>query len=103
MAPTKRFKANIATKPNPNEAATQPPMTISKAPTNFKIQTYSQEGTPESRPPPLEDAPIHAGTQWPKAGKMLGNLFKARKDWLLPPNYIDDKKTQPISLVQNPP
>ena len=68
VATTKRFKANIATKPN--ESVAQPLMTTSKAPTNFKIQAPSQEGTPESRPPPLEDAPICAGTSWPNAGKM---------------------------------
>ena len=46
--------------------------------------------SPESRPPSLEDAPIHAGTPWPEAGKMLGNLFETRKDWLIPPNYTND-------------
>ena len=75
VASTKRFKANIAMKPNSNRATAQPPMTISKAPTDFKIQAPSQEGTPESRPPPLEDASIHTGTPWPNAGKMSGNLF----------------------------
>ena len=90
MAPTKRFKAKIAAKPNSNEATVQPPMTVFKAPTNLQNQTPSQEGTPENRPPPLEDAPIHAGTQWPKAGKMLGNIFETRKDWLIPPNYDND-------------
>ena len=44
VASTKRFKANIATKPN--EAAAWPLMTISKAPVDFKIQAPSQEGTP---------------------------------------------------------
>ena len=44
---------------------------------------------PESRPPPIEDAPIHAGTLWPKAGKMSGNLFETRKDWLIPPNHTN--------------
>ena len=57
------------------------------------MTTYSPSTlatVPENRPPPLEDAPICIGTQWPKAGKVLGNLFGTRKDWLLPPNYIDD-------------
>ena len=45
---------------------------------------------PENKPLPLEDVPIHAGTPWPKAGKMSGNLFKTRKDWLIPPNYNND-------------
>ena len=65
-------------------------MTVSKAPTDLKNQTPLQEGTPESRPPSLEDASIHTGTLWPKAGKMLGNLFKTRKDGLIPPNYTND-------------
>ena len=69
VAPAKRFKANIA--PKPNEAATQPPTTFSKTPTDFKIQTPLQKGTPESRPPPLEDAPICTGTPWPEAGNVL--------------------------------
>ena len=46
--------------------------------------------SPESRPPPLEDAPIHPSTPWPKAEKMSGNLFKTRKDWLIPSNYTND-------------
>ena len=57
----------------------------------MKNQTPLQEGTPENRPPHLEDAPICAGTPWPKAGKMLGNIFKTRKkDWLIPSNYTND-------------
>ena len=77
--PTKRFRANIATKPK--EAAAHPPATVSKT---------STEGTPDNRPPPLEDAPIHESTPWPEAGKISGNLFKERKDWLLPTNFIDN-------------
>ena len=99
VAPTKKFKTNIAARPN--EAATQPPMTISKAPTDAKIQAH--EETPESRPLPLEDAPIHTGTPGPDAGKMLGNLFEARKDWLLPPSYIDDTKRTANITIPKPP
>ena len=51
VAPTKRFRANIAVKPN--EAATCPPATVSKT---------STEGTLDNRPLPLEDAPIHEST-----------------------------------------
>ena len=65
-------------------------MTVSKAPTDLKHQTPSQEGTPENRPPPLEDAQIHVGASWPEQGKMSGNLFETRKDWLIPPNYNND-------------
>ena len=38
----------------------------------------------------MRDAPIHKSTPWPEAGKMSRNLFKERKDWLLPPNYLDN-------------
>ena len=56
--PTKRLRANTAAEPK--EAATHPPTTFSKAPTSIKPQV--QEGTSENRPPPLEDAPVHAST-----------------------------------------
>ena len=76
VVPTKRFRANTVSKPR--EAAMCPPMTISKTPTNIKPQ--AQEGTPDNRPPPLEDAPVHESTPWPNAGKISGNLFEERKD-----------------------
>ena len=72
--PTKRFRANTVSKPS--EAAACPPVTISKAPTNIK----PQEGIPDNRPPPLEDAPVCKNTPWPGAGKISGNLLKERKD-----------------------
>ena len=99
VAPTKRFRANIAMKPN--EAVAQPPTTISKAPTDIKIQ--AQEETPENRPPPLEDAPIHKSTPWPKAGKMSRNLFKERKDWLLPPSYLHNNAKGMTSVTSPKP
>ena len=77
----------MAVKPNSNEVTVQPPATVFKAPNELENQTPSQERTPENKPSPLEDAPIHTGTLWPKAGKMSGNLFKIRKDWPIPPNY----------------
>ena len=61
--------------------------------TKALMSTESQKTlnpAPESRPPPLEDAPICVGALWPKAGKMLGNLFKTRKDWLIPLNYTNN-------------
>ena len=48
IAPTKRFRANIAMKSN--EAGVDPPATVSKT------------STPDSRPLPLEDAPVHEST-----------------------------------------
>ena len=96
--PTKRFRANTATETN--EAAMHPPMTISKAPTNIKPQV--QEGISENRPPPLEDAPVHENTPWPSAGKISGNLFEERKDWLLPPNYLDNNDVKDMTSVTSP-
>ena len=87
VAPTKRFRANIAAKPN--EAATCPSVTVSKT---------STEGTPDIRPPPLEDAPICKSTPWPKAGKISGNLFEERKEWLLP-NYLDNNARGTTSVT----
>ena len=87
ITPIKRFKAKIAAKPYYNEATYDHPKTVSKAPTSLKIQTPSQEGTPENRLPSLEGAPICTSTPWSKAGKMSGNLFKTGKVWLIPPNY----------------
>ena len=84
--PTKRLRANTAAKPN--EAAMHPPMTIPKAPTNIIPQV--QQGTSDNRPPPLEDAPVCKSTLWPNAGKISENLFDERKDWLLPPNYLNN-------------
>ena len=87
IAPTKRFKVKIAAKPNSDEATMQP------SNTKALMNTESQKAltpVPENKPPPLEDVPICAGTPWSKAGKMSGNLFETRKDWLIPPNYNND-------------
>ena len=84
IAPTKRFKAKIAAKPNSKEATMQPPNT--KAAMNTESQK-TLTPIPENKTPPLEDAPICAGTPWSKAGKMSGNLFETRTGWLIPPNY----------------
>ena len=65
-------------------------MTVSKAP------------TPDNRPPPLEDSPsLQESTPWAKAGKISGNLFEERKDWPLPPNYLDNNAKDATS-VTNP-
>ena len=47
-----------------------------------------QADASENRFPPLEDAPVCKSTPWPSTGKMSGNLFEERKDWLLPLNYL---------------
>ena len=67
VAPTKRFKAKIAAEPNSNKTTMQ--LLNTKALMNTESQN-TLKSAPESRPPPLEDAPICTGTPWPKAGKM---------------------------------
>ena len=101
VAPTKRFRAN--TVPKSSEAAMHPAVTISKAPTNIKPQV--QEGTSDSRPPSLEDVAVHAkALHGLNAGKISGNLFEERKDWLLPPNYLDNDNKDTTSVTSpNPP
>ena len=73
VVPTERFRANT----KPSEAAACPPTTIPKAPTNIKPQV--QEGTPDNRPPPLEDAPGCKSTPWPNAGKISGIFWGKEK------------------------
>ena len=34
---------------------------------------------------------------------MLGNLFETRKDWLLPPNYVDDNAKGKINITSPKP
>ena len=87
IVPTKRFRANVKS----NEAAVWPPVTVSKAPTS------------DNRPPPLEDAPVCESTPWPEAGEILGNLFKARKDWPLPPNNLDNNAKDTTSVTSPKP
>ena len=58
--------------------------------------------TPENRPPPLENAPVHKSTGWPGARKISGNIFEERKDWLLPPNYLDNNKVKDTSQCHQP-
>ena len=62
----------------------QPSLTSPKAPVTSESQKPSPEGTLENIHPPLQNIPVHASTPWPEAGKMSGNLFELRKDWLIP-------------------
>ena len=95
---TKRFRPNTASRPS--EAATHPPATIFKAPINVKPQVDASE----NRPLPLEEAPVCKSTPWPSAGKMSGNLSEERKDWLLPPNYLNNgnKDTTGVASPKSP-
>ena len=80
LIPTKKYKVKVVTRPN--KETMQPPQTNTQAPVNFETQKSS---TSENSPSPLENAPVHANTPWPKAGKISGNLFELRKDWPIPP------------------
>ena len=87
LIPTKKYKVKVMVKPEPNTNKTtvQPPTATPKAPTDLENQKCSQQGNSESNPPPLKNIPTHAGTPWPKAGKISGNLLELRKDWPIPP------------------
>ena len=87
IIPTKKYKVKVVASPEPtpkiSNTTVQPPLAIPSAPTNSEEQNPLQ--TSDSNPPPLKNIPTHAGTPWPEAGKMSGNLFKLRKDWPIPP------------------
>ena len=60
------------------------------------VNSESQEpSTSENNPPPLENAPVHARTSWPEAGKIFGNLFELRKDCPIPPTNNTMTATNP--------
>ena len=71
-APTKRFR--------PSETAVQPPVNVSKALVNVKLQTDASE----NRSPPLEKAPVCKSTPWPGAGGMSGNSLRTETGCFLP-------------------
>ena len=75
----KRFRPSAAPKPT----AEQPPAIVSQAPAKPKTDV------PENRPPPLENAPVCKSTPWSGTGKCQVTFFKQR-NWLLPPNYLDN-------------
>ena len=57
-------------------STTAPPSTT----VNLEKGNQSQGTSSSNKPPPLENIPTYAGTQWPRAGSMSGNLFELRKD-----------------------
>ena len=83
LIPTKKYKVRVVAGPKSKTSNTtvQLPLTTPNASTNSERQNPPQEGTSDSNPSPLKNIP----TPWPKAGKMLGNPFKLRKDWPIPP------------------
>ena len=85
LIPTKKYKVKVVARPDSSNVTMQPPLTNPKAPVNSESQRPSTGCTPRNNPPPLENTPVCASTPWPEAGKMSGNLFELRKDWLIPP------------------
>ena len=86
---TKKYKVKVVARPKPlpktGNSTAQPSLTTPGAPTDAEKENPPQESTSDSNPPLLKNIPTHAGTPWLEAGKMSGNLFKLRKDWLIPP------------------
>ena len=70
---------------------------------HLQVSKTSTEEATDNRPPPLEDVPICKSTQWPEAGKISGNLFEERKDWVLPPNYLDNNARGTTSVTSPKP
>ena len=98
--PTKRFR--VVVRPNSNKVTAQP------SNTKALMSTENQETlalTSQNNPPLSEDAPICTGTPWPEAGKMLGNLFEIRKDWLIHPtnNNTDNSNDTHTATSPKPP
>ena len=65
LIPTKKYEMKVVARHNANTATTQPLITVPKTPI-----------TPEGQKPLLENTLENsAGTPWPEAGKISGNLF----------------------------
>ena len=47
--------------------------------------------------------PQSESTPWPSAGKMSGNLFEEGKDWLHPPNYLNNDNNDTTSVASQKP
>ena len=88
-------------KPASNNTTMLPSATTPKAPTDLENQTPSQEGTSENNPPPLENIPVCTRTPWPEAGKMSGNFFELRKDYLIPLNN-NNNATATATIPKSP-
>ena len=102
LIPTKRYKVQVVTKhestPKASNMITQMSTTAPSTTMNLEKGNQSQ-GSSSSNNPPLENIPTHAGTPWPRAGSMLGNLFELKKDWPIPPTSTSNPpiKIQPQS------
>ena len=69
LSPIKKLKA--VDSPNSGNITAQPPQESAPITATHNFRSNS---------PPLEDTSVHAGTPWPKAGKMSGNLYEIKKD-----------------------
>ena len=92
LIPTKKYKVKVVARPDPSSATMQPTQTKTKS---LVISESQKPSTSENNPPPLENAPVHASTPWPEAGKMPGNLIELRKDWPIPPTNNSVTATNP--------
>ena len=103
LIPTKKYKVKVVAWPEPipktSNTIVQLPLTTPSAPTNSEKQNPPQENTSDSNPPPFKNIPTHAGTPWPEVGKMSGNLFELRKDWLIPPAITSNP---PLKIESQP-
>ena len=88
LIPTKRYKVWVVAKPESNPKASIIIMqTSTLAPSvtiNLEKGNPFQGSSSGNNPPLLENIPTCAGTPWPEAGSMSGNLFELRKDWPIP-------------------
>ena len=105
LSPIKKFKAVYS--PNLGTITVQLPQKSVPINPNAPINPESQQPTTlENNPSPLEDAPVHAGTPRPGAGKMSDNPFEIRKDWAVPPSTNASTniiiKSNPPTIKQNP-
>ena len=93
----------VAARPDPSNRTVQLPQVNTNIPANPENQ---KAPTSENNSPSLEDAPVHASTPWPEAGKMSGNLFKLRKDWPIPPatntNTTNATNSNPPVIIVEP-
>ena len=97
LIPTKKYKVKVVARPNPSNENVPLPQTNPKATVKSEGQQPSTVGTSGNNPLSLEYTPVCTSTPWPKAGKMSGNLFELRKDWLIPPT--DNTVTATISKL----
>ena len=81
--------------PKTSNMTMQPP----SAPMNSEKENPLQESTSDSNPTLLKSISTHAGTPWPRAGKMSGNLFELKRDWLIPPACTSNP---PIKIEPQP-